>query len=280
MVDNASADGTPEMVSQRFPEVKLTALDWNAGFSRANNLALAQSSAPYVLLLNPDTEAVEPFLDALVELMESRPEVGICGCRLVRRDGSFDHAAKRSFPTPLSALAHFSGAGRRGGAPAALAQYRAPEVDERGSGEVDAVNGAFMLVRRSAIEDVGPLDEGYWLYMEDLDWCRRFKDHGWKVWYEGSVTRRPRQGRDLPPRRPPRLAPQPRLPPLDGALLPQARRTRAQPGVQRSGLRRDRRQARPLRRPRCRQRKVMSPSSTNGGHTCTSDTGAEGVAGA
>ncbi|MGZ5313880.1 MAG: glycosyltransferase, partial [Solirubrobacterales bacterium] len=74
LVDNASTDGTPELVSERFPEVKLTALEWNAGFSRANNLVLAQSSAPYVLLLNPDTEAVEPFLDALVELMESRPE--------------------------------------------------------------------------------------------------------------------------------------------------------------------------------------------------------------
>ena len=106
----------------------------------------------------------------------------------VRRDGSFDHAAKRSFPTPISAFGHFSGIGRRYGASARLAQYRAPEVDEFGAGEVDAVNGAFMLVRRRAFEEVGVFDEAYWLYMEDLDWCYRFKQHGWKVWYDGTVS--------------------------------------------------------------------------------------------
>ena len=78
-------------------------------------------------------------------------------------------------------------AGARGGRPR-LAQYRAPELDELDSGEVDAVNGAFMLVRDTALEQVGPLDEGYWLYMDDLDWCYRFKQTGWKVWYDGSVT--------------------------------------------------------------------------------------------
>jgi N-acetylglucosaminyl-diphospho-decaprenol L-rhamnosyltransferase len=106
----------------------------------------------------------------------------------VRADGSFDHAAKRAFPTPLGALAHFTGLGRRGGAGTRLSQYRATDLSEHGRGEVDAVNGAFMLVRREALEQVGLLDETYWLYMEDLDWCYRFKAHGWRVWYEGAVT--------------------------------------------------------------------------------------------
>src|SRR5207244_12321394 len=96
--------------------------------------------------------------------------------------------AKRSCPTPLGALAYFMRVGRSERAPGRLAQYRRPELGEFDAGEVDAVNGAFMLVRRGALDDVGLLDEGYWLYMEDLDWCYRFKERGWKVWYDGGVT--------------------------------------------------------------------------------------------
>jgi len=106
------------------------------------------------------------------------------GCKLVLKTGELDHACKRSFPTPLSALAHFTGVGRSEGAGATLSQYRATELGDDEPGEVDAVNGAFMLCRAEAIGEVGLLDEGYWLYMEDLDWCHRFWDAGWKVFYE------------------------------------------------------------------------------------------------
>jgi len=187
VVDNASADRTSDMVRAEFPWVTLRALDWNSGFCIGNNIGLRGSTADLVLLLNPDTEVFEGSLDRMVDLMRERRDVGMSGCRLVQRDGTFDHAAKRSFPTPLSALAHFTGIGRRSDAPGALAQYRAPEVGEHDSGEVDAVNGAFMLVRREALEQVGLLDERYWIYGEDLDWCYRFKQAGWRVWYEGSV---------------------------------------------------------------------------------------------
>jgi N-acetylglucosaminyl-diphospho-decaprenol L-rhamnosyltransferase len=187
VVDNASRDGTVEMVRAEFPGVRLLEVGRNAGFSVANNLALTSSHGPLALLLNPDTEALQGTLDRCVQSILERPEVGMVGCRLVQPDGTFDHAAKRSFPTPLGALAHFAKIGRvlQGGA---LAQYRATEVSEHGQGEVDAVNGAFMLVRRSAIEQVGLLDEAYWLYMEDLDWCYRFRQAGWKVWYDGSSS--------------------------------------------------------------------------------------------
>src|SRR5205814_85439 len=97
---------------------------------------------------------------------------------------SFDHAARRGFPTPLSSLAHFSGIGRRVDR-GPLAAYRAPGV---ASGPVDAVNGACMLIRRSALERVGLFDEGFWMYMEDLDLCYRFREAGWMTWYEPSVT--------------------------------------------------------------------------------------------
>ena len=188
VVDNASTDGAGEMVRSEFPDVRLEQLDGNYGFCVANNVALRQVSAPYALVLNPDTEMREGVLDHMLALMEGRPAVGMSGCRLVMRDGTFDHAAKRSFPTPVGALAHFLRVGRSDRAPDWLKQYRAPELGEFEAGPVDSLNGAFMLVRREALEDVGLLDEGYWLYMDDLDWCMRFHRAGWGVWYDGSVS--------------------------------------------------------------------------------------------
>jgi N-acetylglucosaminyl-diphospho-decaprenol L-rhamnosyltransferase len=188
VVDNASTDGTAAVIAREFGEVHLERLTWNSGFCIANNILLARTTAPYALVLNPDTVMFEGTLDRMVELMEQRPDIGVAGCRLIQPDGTFDHAAKRSFPTPLGALAHFTGLGRRAGAGRALGQYRATELGEHDCGEVDAVNGAFMVVRRSAMEEVGLMDETYWLYMDDLDWCYRFKRRGWKVWYEGAVT--------------------------------------------------------------------------------------------
>jgi GT2 family glycosyltransferase len=186
VVDNASTDGTPEMVREEFPDVRLHALDWTSGFCVANNLVLRDAAAPYVLVLNPDTEIYPGSLDHMMGLMEGDPGIGMSSCRLEQRDGTLDHAAKRSFPTPLGSLAHFLGVGDRLGP--RLAQYRAPELGEHELGDVDAVNGAYMLVRGSAMEEVGLLDEGYWLYMDDLDWCYRFKQRGWRVVYDGRVS--------------------------------------------------------------------------------------------
>lgn len=183
VVDSGSPDETPEMVEREFPQVRLIRVA-NIGFSAANNLALRESEAAAVLLLNPDTEVYAGTLDAALARLDSDPRIGMVGCKLVTESGALDHACKRSFPTPLSALAHFTGIGRSAEAGGALSQYRATQLGEDEAGEVDAVNGAFMLCRREAIEAVGLLDEGYWLYMEDLDWCHRFWDAGWRVFYE------------------------------------------------------------------------------------------------
>jgi N-acetylglucosaminyl-diphospho-decaprenol L-rhamnosyltransferase len=185
VVDNASGDGTAEMVRREFPEVALTVNEDNLGFSVANNVGIAAGSAPYVLVLNPDTRITPGALDALLAVIEERSEVGMVGPRLELDDGSFDHASRRSFPTPLGALGHFTGLGRGARSPAALAQYRAPAVQ---AGPVDAVNGAFMLIRRAALARVGGFDERYWMYMEDLDLCYRLAQAGWVTWYEPAVT--------------------------------------------------------------------------------------------
>jgi N-acetylglucosaminyl-diphospho-decaprenol L-rhamnosyltransferase len=188
VVDSGSTDGTPDMVAREFPEFRLERRP-NIGFSAANNLVLRESGADAVLLLNPDTEVYDGTLDTCLARLAADPEIGMVGAKLVREDGELDHAAKRSFPTPLAALAHFTGIGRGAGAGESLSQYRATHLGEDDPGEVDAVNGAFMLCRAEAVAQVGLLDEGYWLYMEDLDWCHRFWDAGWKVFYEpGAVA--------------------------------------------------------------------------------------------
>jgi N-acetylglucosaminyl-diphospho-decaprenol L-rhamnosyltransferase len=202
VVDNASGDGTAELVAAEFPEVALTIAPRNLGFATASNIGLRGGSAPYVLLLNPDTALRPGVLDRLLDLMANRPEIGICGCRLERPDGSLDHAARRSFPTILGALGHFTGLGRGPRAPKRLAQYRAPEVE---AGPVDAVNGAFMLIRRAALDQVGAFDERYWMYMEDLDLCYRFARSGWVTWYEPSVSVLHVKGGSSGPRRSARL---------------------------------------------------------------------------
>jgi N-acetylglucosaminyl-diphospho-decaprenol L-rhamnosyltransferase len=198
VVDSGSPDATPEMVAREFPEVRLERRG-NIGFSAANNLVLRESGAAAVLLLNPDTEVYAGTLDAALARLRSDERIGMVGVKLVMENGELDHACKRSFPTPLSALAHFTGIGRTdawlsfGGNDTpklnhALNQYRATELGDDEPGEVDAINGAFMLCRAEAVHEVGLLDEGYWLYMEDLDWCHRFWDAGWKVFYEPAGT--------------------------------------------------------------------------------------------
>ena len=185
VVDNASGDGTADMVRSLFDEVELIESRTNLGFAAATNLAIRRGSAPYVLALNPDTRVTRGAIDRVLDVMDADASIGITGCRLERDDGSLDHAARRSFPTVIGALAHFTRVGRLRGAPPALAQYRAPWVE---SGAVDAVNGAFMLIRRAALDEVGLFDEGYWMYMEDLDLCYRFAEAGWVTWYEPEAT--------------------------------------------------------------------------------------------
>jgi N-acetylglucosaminyl-diphospho-decaprenol L-rhamnosyltransferase len=187
VVDSGSPDGTPDMIEREFPEFQLVRCG-NVGFSAANNIVLRESLAGAVLLLNPDTEVYAGTLDTCLARLAADPEIGMVGAKLVREDGDLDHAAKRSFPTPLAALAHFTGIGRGEGAGESLSQYRATHLGEDDPGEVDAVNGAFMLCRAEAVAQVGLLDEGYWLYMEDLDWCHRFWDAGWKVFYEPAAV--------------------------------------------------------------------------------------------
>jgi N-acetylglucosaminyl-diphospho-decaprenol L-rhamnosyltransferase len=185
VVDNHSQDGTVDMVASEFPDVDLVASPNNLGFATATNLGARRGDSPFLLALNPDTAVTAGALDTVLATMEAHPEAAIVGPRLLRGDGSLDHASRRSFPTPLSALGHFSGIGRRPGASGRLAEYGAPDVE---SGPVDSVNGAFMLIRRDAFDGAGGFDEGYWMYMEDLDLSYRLAQAGWTSWYEPAAV--------------------------------------------------------------------------------------------
>ena len=240
VVDSGSPDATPDMVAREFPEFRLERRG-NVGFSAANNVVLRASRADAILLLNPDTEVYAGTLDTVLARLEADPAIGMVGAKLVTASGGLDHACKRSFPTPLGALAHFTGIGRGTEAAGSLSQYRATHLGDDDPGEVDAINGAFMLCRRAAVAQVGLLDEGYWLYMEDLDWCHRFWDAGWKVFYEPrAIALHVKGGSSC---QAPRTTPGGRLPPRHGPLLPSLRCTDGEPAAEPRRLPRHRRQA-------------------------------------
>jgi GT2 family glycosyltransferase len=183
LVDNDSQDDTGYAVASEFPWVQLIVNRQNVGFARAINEGLRFAKGDHLLLLNPDTVVPAGTTARIVGELERRPDVGMLGCKLVRPDGTFDHACKRGFPTVLSAVYYFTGLARAFPDSPRLAQYTAAHLGIDETGTVDAINGAFMLVRRSAADDVGGLDERYWLWAEDLDWCHRFWEKGWKVLY-------------------------------------------------------------------------------------------------
>lgn len=185
VVDNSSSDGTPAMVASEFPEVTLLANQKNEGFARANNRAMKLAKGRFVLLLNPDTLVPPETIGPLLSFLRDHPKVGLVGCRIDRPDGRLDEACKRNFPTPWSALARFLAIdrvfpGRTG--------YRRSGDNPAGTYEVDAVVGAFMLLRRETLDDVGGLDEDYFMFGEDLDWCYRVKQRDWQIYYLGDQS--------------------------------------------------------------------------------------------
>lgn len=202
VVDNDSRDGTVEMLAAEHPEIVLIANSHNAGFGAANNQAFAHVTGRYVLLVNPDVRLEPSTIQRALEVLDANPQIGALGGRLALPDGGVDHATRVQLPTLLGALGHLSGLARFAWAPAALRQYRVPELPDGSAGPVGQVSGAMMFLRRSALEQVGTFDESYWMYVEDTDLCRRLREAGWLVWFEptvrglhlkGSISGRPRR---------------------------------------------------------------------------------------
>ncbi len=188
VVDNASSDGSADMVASEFPWARLIRCDSNRGYACANNLALRQSTGEYLLLLNPDTVLPPSALKEMAAFMDAHPEAGIAGPKLVREDGSLDLACRRSFPTPEVSFYRMLGLSRLFPESRRFGRYNLTYLDPDRPAEVDSVVGAFMMVRAAAADQVGFLDESFFMYGEDLDWAYRIKSKGWKVLYNPAVV--------------------------------------------------------------------------------------------
>ncbi|MHC4518631.1 MAG: glycosyltransferase family 2 protein [Planctomycetota bacterium] len=183
VADNNSHDGSVGMLRSDFPQVKVMENDSNLGFSKANNKLIAQTDADYILLLNPDTFVVGDAIGRVMKYMEARREVGICGCRVLNTDRTVQLACRRSIPTPKVAFFHLSGLSKLFPNSKTVAKYNLTYLDPDQPHEVGAVSGAFLMIRREAINDIGLLDERFFMYGEELDWCLRAKRAGWSVVY-------------------------------------------------------------------------------------------------
>jgi len=183
VVDNASHDGTVEAIRDTYPEVRLIANRDNTGFAVANNQGMEIAKGRYILLLNSDTVVKKDTLDIMIEFMDSHPEMGASGCKVILPDGSLDKACKRGFPTPSASFYYAFGISRMFPERPKFNQYQLGHLSPDDEYPVDCLVGAFMLVRRETIDQVGGLDETFFMYGEDIDWCYRIKEAGWGIYY-------------------------------------------------------------------------------------------------
>ena len=180
VVDNASSDGSPEAVKAFYPQVEVIETGSNLGFAKANNIGMLESTGKYVALVNSDVKILEGCLEGLRDFMDANPGVGLCAPRLLNRDMTVQYSC-RNFPTLLRLLWNSLRLDKL------IPWFDIFEGEEKKSfsydrqAEVDAVSGAFMFVRKKALEKVGLLDERFFMYSEDVDWCKRFHDAGRRI---------------------------------------------------------------------------------------------------
>jgi GT2 family glycosyltransferase len=183
VVDNHSQDGTLEMLSQDYPQVRCAETGTNEGYTRPMNQALKMGMGQYLVQLNPDVVVYPEMFDHLVRFMEEHPEAGICTPKVLNRDGTLQKQCRRSAARPWDAVTYFSGLSKRYPNDPRFARYLMTYLDENEINEVEAVSGSCMLIRRAVVEQIGYLDELFFAYQEDADFCFRARQAGWKVYY-------------------------------------------------------------------------------------------------
>lgn len=183
VVDNNSSDGSYDMVRNKFPQVRLIGSKANLGYAKANNEAIRQSSGRYVLLLNPDTIISPETFVTMIRFMDAHSNVGVAGCKVVRPDGTLDLACRRSFHSPMVSVYRVLRLNKLFPNSRRFGAYNLTYLNENESYEVDSVAGSFMMIRRETFEQVGLLDENFFMYVEDVDFCYRAKQAGWRIYY-------------------------------------------------------------------------------------------------
>jgi len=188
VVDNDSQDESVETIRKYYPQVRIIENKANLGFAAANNQAIELASGQYILLLNSDTIVQDDCLSKCIDYLSQHPKVGALGCRVLLSDGQLDHACKRGFPTPQASLFYFLKLHKVFPHSHYFGQYTLDYIPVDAISEVDGLTGAFMMVRKETIEEIGLLDETFFMYGEDLDWCYRIKAAGWKIVYYPEYT--------------------------------------------------------------------------------------------
>ena len=190
VVDNNSDDGSADMVRKEFPDVKLIVNTLNAGFSKANNQAISESEGQFVLLLNPDTLVEKDTFSKCIEFMNTHPDCGALGIRMSDGDGKFLPESKRAFPSLLTAFFKTTGLSGLFPASAIINRYYLPEVDQNEISVTEVISGAFMFIRRDALNKSGLLDEDFFMYGEDIDLSFRLLQTGYQNYYfpEAGIT--------------------------------------------------------------------------------------------
>lgn len=183
VVDNHSTDDSVEYLSEHFPEVRLIANRDNHGFSYANNQAIRQSEGEYVLLLNPDTLVGEDVLKGCVDFLDAHPQAGGTGVRMLNADGRFANESRRGIPTPFTSFCKMSGLGRLFPKSKVFGHYYMKYLDIDTPNQIEIISGAFMMMRRKALDQIGLLDETFFMYGEDIDISYRLLQEGWQNWY-------------------------------------------------------------------------------------------------
>ncbi len=183
VVDNNSVDGSVEMVREKFPEVKLIANQVNLGFSKANNQAIKQANGEYILLLNPDTVIEENTFKCCVDFFESNPKAGGLGVKMLDGKGKFLPESKRGLPTPVVAFYKIFGLAQLFPKSERFGQYHLGHLSKDKNHEIEILSGAFMMVRKSVLDQIGLLDENFFMYGEDIDLSYRITQAGYKNYY-------------------------------------------------------------------------------------------------
>jgi GT2 family glycosyltransferase len=183
VVDNNSQDGVVQMLHSEYPEITLVENQENAGYTHPMNQAMRLGRGRYLLQLNPDTLILPEAIDRLVVFMDQHPEVGICGPKVLNRDRTLQKPCRRGEPRPWAVLTYFLGLSSLFPRSPLFSQYLLTYLDEDEIHEVDGVAGSCMMARRALIDQIGYLDERYFAYQEDADFCFRARQAGWKVYY-------------------------------------------------------------------------------------------------
>ena len=183
VIDNASDDGSVDIIKQKFPTVKLIINKNNIGFGSANNQGLKIAQGKYILFINPDCIVSENTFDKMISFFNEHPDCGLAGCKILNSDGSLQLACRRSFPGPWTSFTKVTGLSNLFPGSRIFARYNLTYLDENRIHEVDAVSGSFMMIKRDAYEKVGGFDDQFFMYGEDLDLCYRVQKAGFKVYY-------------------------------------------------------------------------------------------------